>query len=227
MPDHLNRFQEAQRVQTSMLAASEKKVLLWLAERMPRAINSDHLTVLGMLAMAAAGACYAYARVNKWALLAVIVCLAINWLGDSLDGTLARYRNQQRPRYGFYVDHIVDSISAVFLLGGLGLSGYMSMWVAVLLLVTYFLLSIEVYLATYAIGTFRISFFAFGPTELRILLAMGNIALLLRNPVVHLFNHNWLLFDVGGVIGAVGMVLIFVFSTIRNTRRLYQEEKLR
>src|SRR5579864_2142367 len=110
MADDLKRFHEAGRVQTSMLAASEKKVLLWLAARMPRAINSDHLTVLGMLAMIGAGACYAWARWNKWALLGVIVCLGINWVGDSLDGTLARFRNQQRPRYGFYVDHIVDSV---------------------------------------------------------------------------------------------------------------------
>ena len=75
-------------------------------------------------------------------------------------------------------------------------------------------------------GTFRISFFAFGPTELRILLAIGNIAVLLRNPVVHLLGHNWLLFDVGGVIGAAGMVLIFLFSAIKNTRQLYNEERL-
>ncbi|HEV2114174.1 MAG TPA: CDP-alcohol phosphatidyltransferase family protein [Terriglobales bacterium] len=226
MQEAAKQFQQAQRVQTSMLAAVEKKVLLWLAARTPRAINSDHLTVLGMVAMVAAGACYAYARVNKWALLWVIVCLALNWVGDSLDGTLARFRNQQRPRYGFYVDHIVDSVSAVFLLGGLGLSGYMSMWVAVLLLVTYFLLSIEVYLATYAIGTFRISFFAFGPTELRILLAIGNIALLLRGPMSHLFGHNWLLFDIGGVIGAAGMVLIFIYAAVTHTRQLYNEERL-
>ena len=226
MHSYLKQFQEARRVQTSMLAASEKKVLLWLAERMPRAVNSDHLTALGMIAMLGAGLCYAYSRWNQWALVGVIVCLAINWVGDSLDGTLARFRNQQRPRYGFYVDHIVDSVSAIFLLGGLGLSGYMSMRVAVLLLVTYFLLSIEVYLSTYAVGTFRISFFAFGPTELRILLAIGNIALLLRNPVVHLFGHNWLLFDVGGVIGAAGMVLIFLFSAIKNTRQLYNQERL-
>ena len=226
MPDDLKRFHEAGRVQTSMLAASEKKVLLWLAARMPRAINSDHLTVLGMLAMIGAGACYAYARWNKWALLGVIACLAINWVGDSLDGTLARFRNQQRPRYGFYVDHIVDSVSAVFLLVGLGLSGYMSMWVAVLLLITYFLLSIEVYLATYAVGTFRISFFAFGPTELRILLAMGNITVLLRGPVSRLFGHSWLLSDVGGVIGAAGMVFIFLLSAAKNTRKLYNLERL-
>lgn len=226
MQQAANEFQQAQRVQTSMLAAFEKKILLWLAAHTPRAVNSDHLTMLGLLAMVGAGVCYAYARVNKAALLWVIVCLAFNWLGDSLDGTLARFRNQQRPRYGFYVDHIVDSVSAVFLLGGLGLSGYMSMRVAVLLLVTYFLLSIEVYLATYVIGEFRISFFAFGPTELRILLAIGNVALYVRGPLSHLLGHTWLLFDVGGVIGAAGMLLIFLYAAITHTRQLYNQERL-
>src|SRR5579862_9778889 len=108
----------------SVLATAEKTALIWMAQRMPRWINSDHLTLLGFAAMLLAGASYAIASHNRWALLMVVVALALNWLGDSLDGTLARVRNQQRPRYGFYVDHIADTFGALALMTGLGYSGY-------------------------------------------------------------------------------------------------------
>src|SRR3954454_19740616 len=178
-------FKDAERQQLSMLAAVEKKTLIWLAHRLPAWVNSDHLTLLGFVAMFVAGLCYWAASVEKLALLGVIVALAVNWFGDSLDGTLARVRNRLRPRYGFYVDHITDAIGTFFLLGGLGLSGYMSPYIALALLVAYFMLSIEVYLTTYTIGTFHLSFWSFGPTELRLLLCIGNIALFWR-PDVHL-----------------------------------------
>src|SRR5579864_518862 len=114
-------FIPATRLQQSFVAAAEKSTLLWLAERTPRWINSDYLTLLGFVAQCLAGVCYALARWNHYALLPGIVFLALNWLGDSLDGTLARVRNCQRPRYGFYVDHIVDTFAAFFLMGGLAL----------------------------------------------------------------------------------------------------------
>src|SRR5262244_1976598 len=120
------KFKDAERKQLSMLASAEKKTLIWLAHRMPAWVNSDHLTLLGFVAMFAAGLCYWAASFDRRALVAVIVALAINWFGDSLDGTLARVRNRQRPRYGFYVDHVVDALGALFLLGGLALSGFMS-----------------------------------------------------------------------------------------------------
>ena len=118
-------FQQATRVHGSLLAAAEKRVLLWIAERMPAWVNSDHLTVIGFAAQIATGICYALAAWDRRLLLAAIVCLAVNWFGDSLDGTLARVRRQQRPRYGFYVDHIIDSIGAAAMMGGLAFSGYM------------------------------------------------------------------------------------------------------
>src|ERR1700691_1258897 len=157
----------ATRMQNSLAATAEKRTLIWLANRTPFWINSDHLTVLGFLSQCAAGLCYALARRNPDALLVGIVCLALNWLGDSLDGTLARVRNRQRPRYGFYVDHVVDTFGVLFLLAGLALSGYMSGPMAAGLLTAYYMLSIEVYLATYTIGTFHLSFWKFSPTELR------------------------------------------------------------
>lgn len=219
------RFREAKRTQQSFLANWEKKSLLWLAARTPSWINSDHLTVLGLIAMAGAGLGYWWSGANRAGLLVVIICVAINWLGDSLDGTLARFRNCCRPRYGFYVDHIVDSFSALFLLGGLALSGYMSPWIALGLLVAYLMLSVEVYLASYTLGDFTISYFKMGPTELRLLLCIGNIALFWRE-LVHLAGRAYRLFDIGGTMGISGMLLILCISVVRNTIKLYRREPL-
>jgi archaetidylinositol phosphate synthase len=218
-------FQEADRAQVSFLAPLEKRCLVWMAQHAPHWLNSDHLTALGLAALLGAGLSYWWARSNPWALLLCIACLALNWLGDSLDGTLARVRKRQRPRYGFYVDHVVDAFGTFFLLGGLALSGYMSPAVAAGLLVAYFMLSIEVYLATYTIGTFHLSFWKFSPTELRILLTVGNIALLYR-PVVRILGQRYLLFDVGGVIGIAGIALMLVSAVVRHTVLLYRAERL-
>jgi phosphatidylglycerophosphate synthase len=217
------KFRAAERVQTSFVSRTEKRALVWLAERTPRWINPDHLTVLGFAAQIMAGASYALAKNNRAWLLAGIVFLALNWLGDSLDGTLARVRQRQRPRYGFYVDHIIDSFGALALMGGLALSGYMHPYVAAGLLVGFLLLSIQSYLATYTLGEFRLSLWNFGPTEIRILLAIGNLALL-RWPAV--LKGRYRLFDIGGVIGIAAMAAMLVFFTARNTLRLYCEERL-
>ena len=133
MPETTGKFREAGREQESFFAPVEKRLLVRMAHATPRWINSDHLTLLGFVSMFFAGLCYWLARWNKYMLLAVIFWLAANWLGDSLDGTLARVRNRQRPRYGFYVDHITDAFGTFFLVGGMGLSGYMSPTVAAVL----------------------------------------------------------------------------------------------
>jgi archaetidylinositol phosphate synthase len=218
-------FPDMQRIQESWIAAGEKRALLWLAVRTPGGINPDHLTILGLAAQIGAGAGYALASRNRCALLGVIACLALNWLGDSLDGTLARVRQRLRPRYGFYVDHMVDSFGGVALMGGLALSGYMHPAIAIGLLVAFLMLSIQSYLATHALGEFRISFWRFGPTELRLLLAVGNLALFWK-PVIHLFGGQYRLFDVGGAIGVAGMTLMVVVFTLQNTLRLYREERI-
>ena len=218
-------FKDAERKQLSMLASAEKRTLIWLANRMPAWVNSDHLTLLGFLAMLAAGLCYWMASWDRRALIGVILALAINWFGDSLDGTLARVRNRLRPRYGFYVDHITDAIGTFFLLGGLALSSYMHPFIALGLLVAYLLLSIEVYLTTYTIGSFHLSFWSFGPTELRLLLCIGNIALFYR-PVVTILGSQYRLFDIGGAVGIAGMALMLVWAALRHTRQLYRAEPL-
>ena len=216
-------FQEATRVHGSFLVTTEKRALLWIAERMPGWVKADHLTILGFAAQIATGVCYALAAADRRMLLAAIVFVAVNWFGDSMDGTLARVRQQQRPRYGFYVDHILDSMGAVAMMGGLALSGYMHPVIAIGLLIGFLLLSIQSYLATYAIGEFHLSFWHCGPTELRILLAIGNLALFRWAWVIH---GRYRLFDVGGAIGLAGMVLTLILVTAKNTLRLYREERI-
>src|ERR1700730_5049666 len=220
----IKRFENPTRIHNGLLSTPEKRTLIWMAERTPRWIGSDHLTLLGFLAQFMAGSSYALARWNRHWLLGVIAFLALNWLGDSLDGTLARVRQQQRPRYGFYVDHIIDSFGALALMGGLALSGYMHPYIAIGLLVAFLLLSIQSYLATYTLGEFQLSFWNLGPTELRILLAVGNVALVYR-PMI--FHGHYRLFDVGGGVGLIGMSVMLMFFTARNTRRLYLEERIR
>jgi archaetidylinositol phosphate synthase len=219
----LNKPANASRLNDSLLAGAEKRSLIWMARRLPLAIQPDHLTVLGLGAQVMAGASYALARYNRFWLLAVIGFLFLNWLGDSLDGTLARVRNRQRPRYGFYVDHMIDSFGSLALMGGLALSGYMHPVIAIGLLIAFLLLSIQSYLATYTLGEFQLSFWSFGPTELRILLAVGNLALF-RWPIV--LHGHYRLFDIGGAIGLAGMAAMVVFFTAKNTYRLYNQEKL-
>ena len=219
------RFQDAVRVQASLLAPIEKRCLVWMAHRLPARVNSDHLTALAGVAMLAAGACYAFAPAWPALLGGVVAMLVANWFGDSLDGTLARVRRHERPRYGFYVDHVLDAVGIVFLIGGLFLGGYMSGGIAAGFVIAYFLLTIEIALATHAVGTFRISYWKFGPTELRILLAVGTLQLL-RSPSVTLAGRDFLLFDVGGAIAIAGLLVTFIVSAVTNTIHLYRQEPL-
>jgi len=216
-------FRQATRVHGSFLATAEKRALIWMAERLPAWVNSDHLTLIGFAAQIATGVCYALAAWDRRMLLAAIVCLAVNWFGDSLDGTLARVRQRQRPRYGFYVDHMIDSIGAVAMMGGLALSGFMHPAIAIGLLIAFLLLSIQSYLATYTLGEFHLSLWRFGPTELRVLLAVGNLALFRWAWVMH---RRYRLFDIGGAIGLTVMMLMLVVVSVKNTVRLYREERI-
>jgi phosphatidylglycerophosphate synthase len=219
----LSIFRHAQRIQDSVLAVAEKRLLISMAERTPAWVNSDHLTILGFAAQLLTGLAYSLSDVHRAWLIAAVGFLALNWFGDSMDGTLARVRQQQRPRYGFYVDHILDSIGSVALMAGLAFSGYMSPLIAVGLLVLFLLLSIQTYLATYTLGEFRMSFWSFGPTELRLLLIAGNLAVFHRPNVLH---THFKVFDVGGAIGIAGMTAILLFHVGQNIVRLYNEERL-
>ena len=218
-------FRDAKRQLSGALAKGESMALQWMARHTPARINSDHLTLLGLIAMIGAGLSYSLSGKGGLYLHAVNACLVLNWVGDSLDGTLARYRNRLRPRYGFYVDHIIDTFGTLFLVGGMAFSGYMSERVALLLLIAYYMLSINVYLTAYSLGTFKISFGAFSPTELRLLLIVGNL-FLFYSPKVQLLGQSYRLFDVGGAIGIFGMVLILITTAVTNTVKLYRIERI-
>jgi archaetidylinositol phosphate synthase len=213
------------RLNTSLLAASERRLLIWIAERLPRAIHSDHLSALGLAAMAGAGAAFWLMRLDPVAGAGLVtLCLALNWFGDSLDGTLARVRHQLRPRYGYYVDHVIDLAGTAMLFTGLAASGHMSPLIAALFVASFFLVSAEAYLATHARGVFKMSFLGVGPTELRLVLAAGAFALA-GAPVVNPFGLVEVrLFDLGGIVGVAGMLLTFVVTSASNTRTLYLEE---
>src|SRR5687767_15225422 len=220
-----NPYREAKRVHTSVLAAAEKRGLIWIANRLPGWVNSDHLTTLGAAAMAGAGVCYWIGPESGAAMLAAIVMLALNWFGDSLDGTLARVRRHERPRYGFYIDHVLDAVGILFLIAGLFAGGFVSLLPAAAFLIAYYLLNIEIALATHALGVFRISYWKFGPTELRILLAIGTLQLL-NSPWSTIAGYRLLLFDIGMAVGAAGVLMTFIVSAVQNTRELYRLEPL-
>jgi archaetidylinositol phosphate synthase len=212
-------------VHNALTAAIEKRLLMWMAARIPAAITPDHLTALALAAQVFAGAAYALSSRDGRFLWLVNGFLFMNWFGDSLDGTLARIRNRQRPRYGFYVDHMADAFGALALMAGLGCSGYAHWPIAAGMLVCFYALSIESYLATYTTGRFHLSQGLFGPTEIRILLVAGNILVLTR-PYVILAGRHVFSLDIGGAIAIVGMTAMVFSAAVRQTVALYKEESL-
>ncbi len=215
---------EHTREHRSFLAAAEKRALIAIARRLPPSVHSDHLTALALVAMAMAGAGFTLARWDVRSLWVVVVALALNWFGDSLDGTVARVRKVERPRYGFYLDHVLDIVGATLLFAGLAMSGFMTPLIALAMLIAYLLVSGEVFLATSVHGVFRMSFSGVGPTELRILLAVGAMALF-RDPYVDLGGLGRLrLFDFGGLIGIAGMAVALTVSVVRNATALARLE---
>ena len=216
-------FRNATRTQESILSPLEKKFLIWMATRMLASIGPDHLTILGFVGQIMAGVFYS--QVHRWPSFFYFVnfCIFVNWFGDSLDGTVARVRNKQRPRYGFYVDHIIDVMGAFALMTGLGFSGYITPMVAAALLVCFLMFSAETYLSSYAVGTFKLSYFKFSPTEIRVLLIVGNMFAVTR-PIIHVFHRPFRFFDVGCGIAAVCMFITLIVSAIRNIRFLYKAE---
>jgi phosphatidylglycerophosphate synthase len=213
------------REQRSLLAAGEKRLLVAIAARLPGWLNSDHLTLIGLAAMLGAGAAFAVIASSRWSATALALALLVNWFGDSLDGTLARVRQRQRPRYGYYVDHVIDLAGAAALLAGIGASGLIEPAIAVAALAAYLLVSAETYLATHAVGVFRLSFGGLGPTELRVVLAAGGFYVA-AHPSIDIAGLQVRLLDVSGLIAIASLVFVFVASAIRNARALYVAERL-
>jgi phosphatidylglycerophosphate synthase len=218
---------EHAREHRSLLAAAEKRLLIRMARHLPPSIHSDHLTILALAAMALAGLGFWLARWDIDWLWVVVAALGINWFGDSLDGTLARVRRVERPYYGFYVDHVLDIVGISFLLTGLACSGFMTPVIALSLLVAYLLVSGEAFLATAVRGVFRMSFAGVGPTELRILLSIGAIALR-GDPHVNFGSLGRAqLFDVGGAIAIAGLLVALGWAIVQNTSILARLEPRR
>lgn len=218
-------YREARREQGAFTTRLEKRVLARLARAMPDGVGPDHLTVLGLAGMLLTGAAYALSGRSPLFLHAANLGLLVNWFGDSLDGTLARHRGRLRPRYGFYVDHVIDALGATAVLGGLAASSLMAPGIAACLLVTYLLFSVHLYLQTHVLGRFRMSVAGVGGTELRLALAVMNLAALAW-PVLQVGGATVRLLDAVGALGAAGLALTLAASVASTTRELYRLERV-
>jgi phosphatidylglycerophosphate synthase len=215
----------ASREPNFLLARHEKRVLTAIARRLPRWVLPDDLTALGVAS--AIGICTAYLATNAdttwlWVASALLV---VHWLGDSLDGTLARARGIERPRYGYYLDHLVDAISTACIGIGLGLSPFMLLATGALIVVAYLMLSINVYLESYALGRFSIGYGRIGPTEVRVVLIALNVALALGAGLdFKIAGIGMTAFDVVGLAVAAVMLALLVGRAVSNLRQLSRDE---
>jgi len=216
---------EHQRTSQFILAGFERRVLPWLAARMPRWVLPDHLTGLGLAASTFIAAAYMLSNQDARWLWAASAALVVQWFGDSLDGNLARYRKIQRPRYGYYLDHLTDAYSTLAIGLGLGLSPYMLLSVGLAIAVAYLVLSINVYLETFVFGEFSFSYGSLGPTEVRVILIALNTAAFLVGPgQFKLFGFDVTAFDIVGATIAVGMLLMLLVRAGGNLKKLAQLE---
>ena len=207
----------ADRNKTFLLAVPEARVLEWIAKRVPRWLKPDHFTALGVAASMAIAAAYVLSNGDRMWLWAASALLVVHWLGDSLDGTLARVRRSERPRYGYYLDHLVDAFATAAIGIGLGLSPYMLLAVGLAIVVAYLILSINTYLETHAFGVFTLGYGRFGPTEARLMLIGVNTLLALG------IVGNGLL-DVLGIGLAAAMIVALIGRAGRNLKRLAELE---
>lgn len=209
------------RASGSVLAQAERRVLQRLAAALPVWVMPDHLTSLGLLASTLVGAGYGLSNQSPHWLWLVNGAIVLNWFGDSLDGTTARYRKTERPRYGYYLDHLTDAYSTLAIGLGLGFSPYMLLSVGLAIIVAYLLLSVNVYLETHVFGEFTFSYGSFGPTEARIALIVLNLFALLLGPGgFSLGGVHMTALDVVGVVIAGGMLAMLFGRAVHNLRRL-------
>lgn len=212
------------RVNRGILAAAEKRLLIRIARALSPSIHSDHLSALALVCMCVVGIGFAAMRYTPSGCWLVVLGLIGNWFGDSLDGTVARVRKHERPRFGYYVDHVIDMIGITAVFAGLAISGLMSPVIALAVLVAYLLVTAEVFLGTHVSGVFHMSRWGIGPTELRIIFGVGAIYAARRAWV----SLPWLgaqrLFDVGGCVAIAGFAAAFLWSSFRQTMELYRAE---
>lgn len=222
------------RIQTSILNNLEKKVLIWIAQRLPRWVTSDLLTIIGLLGSFIVGLGYALCWISPYFLWLSSVGLLINWFGDSLDGTLARVRNTQRPLYGFFIDHNVDGIAMTMICLGAGLSPYIHIGLALMVLAVYLLLSIYVYISAHLRGEFKLTYAGLGPTEFRVVLFIFNLVFLYVAPLREFqytlscceFNYTAGTFDIVAAIVLVVLIIMHISSLIKDGKKYAEEDPL-
>jgi archaetidylinositol phosphate synthase len=215
----------ATREKTFLLARPEARVLEWIARRLPRFVMPDHLTALGVLAAIGIAAAYALSNRDPVWLWAASGLLVVHWLGDSLDGTLARVRRSERPRYGYYLDHLVDAIATALIGIGLGLSPYMLLVTGLVIVIAYLVLSINTYLETNALGVFSLGYGRLGPTEARLALIVLNTALALGlAPAASVAGVGLGALDFAGLGLAAVMLAGLAVRAGRNLRELARRE---
>lgn len=208
--------EQAQRIQTSILNAAEKKVLVWLAERQPRWMTSDGLTIIGVIGAVIVAVGYVLSNYNiAWLWLSTFGFF-VNWYGDSLDGTLARVRGTQRPIYGFYIDHNIDGMTIAIMCIGAGLSDMLNLYVAMAVLVAYMLLSISVYINSHLKGEFKLTYAGMGPTEFRLIVMIVNTLFIYMAPLREFSRHfNILGMDVKfGAFDFIGSAIFLILIVI-------------
>lgn len=208
--------EQAQRIQTSILNAAEKKVLVWLAERQPRWMTSDGLTIIGVIGAVIVAVGYVLSNYNiAWLWLSTFGFF-VNWYGDSLDGTLARVRGTQRPIYGFYIDHNIDGMTIAIMCIGAGLSDMLNLYVAMAVLVAYMLLSISVYINSHLKGEFKLTYAGLGPTEFRLIVMIVNTLFIYMAPLREFSRHfNILGMDVKfGAFDFIGSAIFLILIVI-------------
>ena len=218
----MNSKKSAERLQNSILNSTEKKVLIWIAERIPKRINSDHLTIIGFVGALLSAAGYILSNWGLEFLWLASFGLFVNWFGDSLDGTLARVRNAQRPIYGFFIDHSIDGLTVSIMCIGAGLSPLISFSIAMLVLSSYLLLSIFTYINTYLEGKFKIAYSKLGPTEFRLIVILVNtmfIYLPIRYHQLSCMGTTLRLFDVIGFVIALILIFIYLVSFIKDKKK--------
>jgi archaetidylinositol phosphate synthase len=218
----------APRQKTFLLARPEGRVLEWIARRLPAWVMPDHLTALGVVAALGIAAAYALSNQDPVWLWAASGLLVVHWLGDSLDGTLARVRKTERPRYGYYLDHLVDAIATALIGIGLGLSPHMLLLTGLVIVIAYLVLSINTYLETQALGVFSLGYGRLGPTEARVALIAVNALLALGIvPAVSVLGLDLGILDVVGLGAAAAMLAALTARAARNLRELGRREPAR
>jgi len=212
------------RVQTSLLSPPEKAALYWLAPRMPRWVSPDLLTYIGLFAMGLTGLGYYLTKFNDGFLWLASFGLVLNWFGDSLDGTLSRVRNQQRPKYGYYLDHLVDAFGVALMIYGLAYSKLASPEILWAILTLFLIASINTYLAASAVNVLKISYAKISTTEARVILIILNVVLLFAKKVT-LFGFNIHLIDFLALPIAIFLLYTIIRSASLCLRQLDKEER--